>query len=202
MIISQAQFLQSNTDYKSCPAPDKPEYAFIGRSNVGKSSLINMLTNHSKLAKVSAKPGKTRLINHFLINNLWYLVDLPGIGYAKISKSEKATWNIMTQEYLKNRENLMCVFMLIDSRLEPQKIDLDFIGWLGNNNIPIALVFTKTDKQTVNKTQINIDNFHNALLEFWEELPQYFITSSITYQGKDDILSFIDNINKDYSFNK
>ncbi|HEX8546329.1 MAG TPA: ribosome biogenesis GTP-binding protein YihA/YsxC, partial [Cytophagaceae bacterium] len=148
MQVTQATFIASNTEYTKCPVPDKPEYAFIGRSNVGKSSLINSITGYGKLAKVSAKPGKTRLLNHFLINNQWYLVDLPGYGWAKASKTEKDKWNKMIRDYFNHRENLQCVFVLVDSRIEPQQIDLDFMKWLGENQIPFCIVFTKCDKQT------------------------------------------------------
>lgn len=198
MIIKQATFLISNTDFKKCPSPDKPEYAFIGRSNVGKSSLINMLTGSNNLAKVSAKPGKTRLINHFLINKEWYLVDLPGYGWAKISKSEREKWNIMVKDYLLKRENLQCIFVLIDSRIDPQEIDIEFIEWLGLNQVPFVLIFTKTDKQTQSKVQKTLAQFKNTLKEKWEELPEIFLTSSETKIGRDAILSFIDNVNKNY----
>lgn len=198
MIIKQATFLISNTDFKKCPSPDKPEYAFIGRSNVGKSSLINMLTGSNNLAKVSGKPGKTRLINHFLINKEWYLVDLPGYGWAKISKSEREKWNIMVKDYLLKRENLQCIFVLIDSRIDPQEIDIEFIEWLGLNQVPFVLIFTKTDKQTQSKVQKTLAQFKNTLKEKWEELPEIFLTSSETKIGRDAILSFIDNVNKNY----
>lgn len=198
MIIKQATFLISNTDFKKCPSPDKPEYAFIGRSNVGKSSLINMLTGSNNLAKVSAKPGKTRLINHFLINKEWYLVDLPGYGWAKISKSEREKWNIMVKDYLLKRENLQCVFVLIDSRIEPQEIDIQFVEWLGMNQVPFVLIFTKIDKQNQSKVQKTLAQFKNALKEKWEELPEIFLTSSETKVGREAILGFIDNVNKNY----
>lgn len=196
MIIKTAQFVMSNTDAKQCPKPDRPEYAFIGRSNVGKSSLINMLTNHSGLAKISSTPGKTRLINHFIINEQWYLVDLPGYGYAKISKDKREAWSGFTKEYLISRENLMNVFVLIDSRIEPQKIDLDFITQLGRNQIPFVLVFTKIDKQSSRKTQTTIDAFKLEMLKTWEELPPIYSTSSELKAGRDEILSFIEQTNK------
>jgi GTP-binding protein len=196
MKIKTAEFICSNTDYKKCPAEDMPEYAFIGRSNVGKSSLINMLTDHKKLAKISVKPGKTQLINHFLINQTWYLVDLPGYGWAKVSKSMRGKWDEMIKAYFIHRANLQCVFVLIDVRLDPQPIDINFINWLGQKNIPIAVVFTKTDKITPNKVQKSVQKFENELLKYWEDLPDCFLTSSVKKVGKDEILGFIDAINK------
>jgi GTP-binding protein len=199
MIISSAEFVCSNTDYKKCPAEIYPEYAFIGRSNVGKSSLINMLTNTKGLAKTSSTPGKTQLINHFMINKLkapWYLVDLPGFGYAKISKSKKEKWQQFIQDYLLKRRNLLNIFLLIDSRLEPQKIDLDFMNWLGENELPFCLVFTKTDKLSKGKMNDNIEAYQKRILEDWDEAPQYFITSAEARQGKEEILSFIAEANK------
>lgn len=186
----------SNTKPEKCPPPDKPEYAFIGRSNVGKSSLINMLTGRKALAKISGKPGKTQLINHFIINDSWYLVDLPGYGYAKIAKSEKEKWVHFVVKYIKTRENLMCLFVLIDSRLEPQKIDLDFIEMLGQYEIPFNLIFTKTDKISANQVQKNIALFKSKLLETWEEAPDFFISSSKTDKGREEILEFISQTNK------
>jgi GTP-binding protein len=202
MQINTSEFLQSNTDYSNCPKPDKPEYAFIGRSNVGKSSLINMLTGSSKLAKVSSKPGKTRLINHFLINNYWYLVDLPGYGWAKIAKSERELWDKMTKDYLKLRENLLCVFVLIDSRIEAQQNDLQFLEWLGKNSIPFVIIFTKTDKQTHSKILQSVNSYKQHLLKTWEELPQIFISSAITQSGKKEILDFISTTNEQFTFEK
>ena len=190
-MIREAQFVISNTDYKKCPKPDKKEFAFIGRSNVGKSSLINMLTSRKNLAKTSGKPGKTQLINHFLIDNSWYLVDLPGYGYAKTSKAKRGEWGKMIQDYLINRENLQLVFVLIDSRLEPQRIDLEFINWLGEQGIPLALVFTKVDKQSPNKTQKSVAQFRRALLQTWEETPLMFATSAETSVGKEDLTEYI-----------
>ncbi|MBI5219281.1 MAG: YihA family ribosome biogenesis GTP-binding protein [Bacteroidia bacterium] len=195
MIIKKAEYLISNTDVKKCPAPDKHEYAFIGRSNVGKSSLINMLTNRKSLAKTSVKPGKTKLINHFLINEKWYLVDLPGYGYAKVAKSEKQKWNILIEDYILKRKNLICLFLLLDSRLEPQKIDLNFMQWLGENNISFVMVFTKTDKLSVPQLERNLTNYKIKLLKSWETLPQIFITSATAGTGKEDILGFIDQTN-------
>ncbi|MDH5367031.1 MAG: ribosome biogenesis GTP-binding protein YihA/YsxC [Cyclobacteriaceae bacterium] len=194
MKITSSQFVISNTDYKKCPKPDIAEFAFIGRSNVGKSSLINMLTNKSKLAKTSSSPGKTQLINHFIINDNWYLVDLPGYGWAKVSKSEKAKWQVMIKDYFQYRENLTLVFVLIDSRLDPQKIDIEYINWLGENGVPIALIFTKSDKQTKNKTDASIAKFRKTLQLTWDELPPHFITSSVNENGKKEVLNYIDDI--------
>lgn len=196
MKISSAEFLSSNTDWRKAPKPTKPEYAFVGRSNVGKSSLINMLVNHKGLAKTSAKPGKTQLINHFAINKEWLLADLPGYGFAKVSKNQREGWDKMVKNYIANRENLMCVFVLVDSRIEPQANDLEFINLLGENGIPLAIIFTKADKQTKGKTQANVDVFNNKLLELWEELPQYFISSAETRDGREEILAFIEETNK------
>lgn len=194
MKINTAQFIISNTDYKKCPKPDLPEFVFIGRSNVGKSSLINMLTNHSKLAKISSRPGKTQLINHFKINDSWYLVDLPGYGWAKVSKTDKAKWKVMIREYFENRENLTLTFVLIDSRLAPQKIDLEFINWLGEHGVPFAIIFTKADKQTKNKTESSVAKFKKVLNQTWEELPPQFITSSTNQTGKKEVLNYIGEI--------
>jgi GTP-binding protein len=196
MIIKSAKFVISNTDLKKCPAPNKHEYAFIGRSNVGKSSLINMLTSRKKLAKTSATPGKTQLINHFIINNEWYLVDLPGYGYAKVSKEKRDNWQGFITEYLLKRENLFNTFVLIDSRLEPQKIDLEFLEWLGKNHVPFCIVFTKADKLTSSKLALNIANYKDELLKNWEELPVFFISSAETNLGKDEILKYIEETNK------
>jgi GTP-binding protein len=199
MKIEQATFVISNTDYKKCPQPDKPEYAFIGRSNVGKSSLINMLTGKAALAKTSQKPGKTQLINHFLINDSWYLVDLPGYGWAQASKADKEKWTQMTRTYLRHRENLLCVFALIDSRHEAQAADLSFLQWLGESQIPFAIIFTKADKQSKTRTLQNVEAFKAKMLEFWEELPVSFTTSSVSNEGKEEILSYIGLLNETYS---
>jgi GTP-binding protein len=199
MKIEQATFVISNTDYKKCPSPDKPEYAFIGRSNVGKSSLINMLTGKPHLAKTSQKPGKTQLINHFLINQTWYLVDLPGYGWAQASKTDKEKWSQMTKQYLRYRENLLCVFVLIDSRHEAQAVDLEFMQWLGESQIPFAILFTKADKQSKTRTIQNVEVFTSKMLELWEELPPYFIASSVTAEGKEEILSYIGSLNETYT---
>lgn len=196
MVIHSAQFLKSSPNLKQCPPADLPEYAFIGRSNVGKSSLINMLTGNKNLAKTSSKPGKTRLINHFVINDSWYLVDLPGYGWAQASKTAKREWGKNTRDYLLNRSNLFGVFVLIDSRLEPQKIDLEFIHWLGEDEIPIILVFTKTDKLSSNTTQRNIALMKKTLLQTWEELPVIFSTSAMEKTGRKELLNFIDGINQ------
>ena len=196
MKISSAEFVISNTDVNKCPKDGLPEYAFIGRSNVGKSSLINMLTGHSKLAMTSSTPGKTLLINHFLINKQWYLVDLPGYGYASRSKSGKGNIQRVIGGYLENRMEMTCLFVLIDSRHEPQKIDMNFLTWLGENQVPFAIVFTKADKQSKLRTTEHVNAFLQALQEQWEELPPYFITSSLTGEGRDELLSYIDSINK------
>lgn len=195
MNIKTAEFKCSNTRTEKLPPPVLPEYAFIGRSNVGKSSLINMLTNRKGLAKTSQTPGKTQLINHFLINEDWYIVDLPGYGYAKTSKTNRNEWERFIRFYLKNRESLQCIFVLVDSRVEPQKLDLDFCNWLGENGIPFVLVFTKADKQSHLKTQQAVNNFKKALLQYFEEVPPQFITSAEKHLGKEEILAFIDDIN-------
>lgn len=194
--IKQAEFIISNTDYKKCPLPDKPEYAFIGRSNVGKSSLINKLTGRNSLAKVSASPGKTQLINHFLIDKTWYLVDLPGYGYAKTAKTNREKWDKFVREYLLNRKNLYCIFVLIDARHEPQKIDLEFISYLGENAIPLSLIFTKTDKLSNNKLKHNLEHYKNVLQKQWEELPTIFETSAVSGKGMEDLLTYIHSINE------
>ena len=193
MKISSAEFLISNTDYKKCPNDEVPDFAFIGRSNVGKSSLINMLCNHKNLAKTSAKPGKTQLINHFSINNnQWYLVDLPGYGYAQTSKTNREKWEGMIVDYLCKRENLYCVFVLIDSRLDPQKIDLEFIDWLGEKGLPFVLAFTKTDKISTVQVDKNIAAFKREMLKTWDEVPPVFKTSSVENKGRTEILEFIE----------
>jgi GTP-binding protein len=198
MIIKSAEFVCSNTRTDKLPPPAIPEYAFIGRSNVGKSSLINMLVNKKGLAKTSQTPGKTQLINHFIVNEDWYIVDLPGYGYAKTSRSNREDWQKFIHYYLRNRENLQCVFVLIDSRIEPQKIDIEFCCWLGENGIPFLIVYTKADKQSNFKTQQNAGKFHKELLEFFEEVPREFVTSSETRDGRDEILEFIDGNNKGF----
>ncbi|MCC8423907.1 ribosome biogenesis GTP-binding protein YihA/YsxC [Mucilaginibacter sp. UR6-11] len=198
MIIKSADFICSNTQISKLPPPVKPEYAFIGRSNVGKSSLINMLTAKKGLAKTSQTPGKTQLINHFLVNDNWYIVDLPGYGYARASKTKKADWNKFIQQYLDKRESLQCVMVLIDSRLDPQKIDIEFCNWLGEKGLSFVLVFTKADKQSSIKTDQSIAKFKKALLETFDEVPQIFITSAEEHLGRDEILGFISTINQDF----
>ena len=195
-LIKNARFVISNSDIKKCPNDGKPEYAFIGRSNVGKSSLINMLTGHSKLAMTSSKPGKTLLINHFIVNNEWYLVDRPGYGYAKRSKSQQEQLQHIISNYILDREQMTLLFVLIDSRHEPQKIDLEFFQWLGENGVPFSIVFTKADKLTRSKLAENVAAYKNRLLEDWEELPPVFITSSETALGRDEVLQYIDEVNK------
>lgn len=199
MIVKTAKFLVSNSYYQSCPVPDKPEYAFIGRSNVGKSSLINRITDKKGLAKTSGKPGKTQLINHFLINEEWYLVDLPGYGYASIPLKIKAKWETMISGYLQTRKNLLNTFVLIDIRHEPQKIDLDFIENLAEHQMPFSLVFTKADKLTSQKLAANLKSYTDFLSESWEELPQLFVTSAENGLGTEVILDFIEKTNKIFS---
>ena len=196
MEIKNAEFTLSAPMVSMCPKDTKPEYAFIGRSNVGKSSLINMLTRNKKLAKTSSTPGKTLLINHFIINKEWYLVDLPGYGFAKRSKKEVARLEQMINGYILQREQLVNVFVLVDVRLEAQKIDLEFIEWLGQSSVPFAIVFTKADKLTQNKVAQNVAAYKKVLSETWEELPPIFITSSESRQGRDEVLQYIEDINK------
>lgn len=195
MIIKDADFIISNTDYKKCPQDGKPEYAFIGRSNVGKSSLINMLTNKKGLALASSKPGKTQLINHFLINNEWYLVDLPGYGYAQRGKEGRDRIRNIIDSYILHRNDLTSLFLLLDCRHEPQKIDLEFIEWLGENGIPFAIIFTKIDKITKSKLKENMTIYTDKLEETWDELPPIFYTSSEHKLGREEILDYIENIN-------
>lgn len=199
MLIRKAEFIASNTDYRKCPKPDKPEYAFIGRSNVGKSSLINYLLQRKNLARVSATPGKTRLINHFTVNDEWFLVDLPGYGYARISKTEREKWEKMIRDYLLKRTNLLMTFLLLDSRIELKKTDKEMINWFGENQLPFAIVFTKSDKLTANQLSSNIAEVKQALLDEWEELPPVFITSSETGKGGDEILAMIQENNSIWS---
>ena len=195
MEIKEASFVVSNTDVKKCPAPDRPEYAFIGRSNVGKSSLINKLTNKKSLAKISGKPGKTRLINHYLINNEWYLVDLPGYGYAEVPKKERLKWEQFIKRYILQRENLYCVFVLVDSRHEPQKPDLEFMEWLGTSKVPFVIIFTKIDKLNPSELENNLRNYEEKLFETWETTPGYYVSSAETGQGTTEILDFIETVN-------
>lgn len=194
MIVSSAEFVKSSQELNQCPQPDMPEFAFIGRSNVGKSSLINMLVEKKDLAKTSSQPGKTQLINHFIINDEWYLVDLPGYGYAKTSMENRKRWRMMIENYLLKRENLLTVFVLIDSRIEPQKNDLEFINFLGENGVPIKLIFTKTDKQSAKRTQDSLELFKQTLSEYWEELPEIILTSSENKTGRGEVLETIENI--------
>lgn len=196
MEIKSAEFVISNTDVRKCPEGNLPEYAFIGRSNVGKSSLINMITNKKGLAMTSQKPGKTLLINHFLINDNWFLVDLPGYGYAQRGKEGRENIRKIIENYVHYREQLTCLFVLLDCRHEPQKIDLEFMEWLGENGVPFAIIFTKTDKISKSRLVSNIEQYKKRLLETWEELPTILTSSSETKSGKDEILDFIDNINK------
>jgi GTP-binding protein len=194
--IKEAQFIVSNSDVAKCPPPDRAEYAFIGRSNVGKSSLINMLTTKKNLAKTSGRPGKTQLINHFLINKEWYLVDLPGYGYAKVPKAERLKWEKFLKRYILKRENLYCLFVLIDSRHEAQKVDLEFMEWLGISGIPFSIIFTKTDKLRPEELEANLKAYEEKMFETWETMPGYFISSSETGAGKDEILDFIESVNE------
>lgn len=199
MQIKEAKFVKSSSTLDQCPSPAKPEFAFIGRSNVGKSSLINMLTGRRSLAKTSSKPGKTQLINHFEVDGLWYLVDLPGYGWSKVSKKRKADWGAMIEEYLVHRKNLACLFVLLDSRLSPQDIDYEFIQWLGEEEIPFAMVFTKSDKQSKNKFQSVKAGHLRRLKGEWQELPLIFVTSAISQTGREEILSFIYEINSQFA---
>jgi GTP-binding protein len=202
MQIKDAKYLISSPDYTQCPAPDRPEFAFIGRSNVGKSSLINMLCNKKNLAKISSSPGKTQLINHFEIvsgdKTKWYLVDLPGYGYAKISQSSRRRWEQMIEGYIRKRENLACLFVLIDSRHEPQKIDIEFINQLGKWELPFALAFTKSDKNKPGATRRNVNSFLSLLQETWEEPPPFFVTSALTNEGQALILDYIHDLIQHY----
>ena len=199
MKITSAEFIISNSDVSKCPNEPLPEYAFIGRSNVGKSSLINMLTNHKNLAKTSGKPGKTQLINHFKINLNWYLVDLPGYGYARVSKKTKEVFQKFITDYFETRAQLVCAFVLIDIRLEAQKIDLEFINYLGETGVPFCIIFTKADKVGKVTAQKNVAAYKKKVLaNGWEEMPQHFITSSSEATGKDELLAFIDDINQQF----
>src|SRR5688572_26722200 len=209
MIIKSAKYLISNPDYTKCPPPDRPEYAFIGRSNVGKSSLINMLCDNHKLAKTSGTPGKTQLINHFEVVSSaaadkgeqainWYLVDLPGYGFAKVSQNARNRWEQMIENYLRKRENLLNVFVLLDSRHDPQKIDLQFVDQLGKWEIPFCLVFTKADKETQKTVSKNVKDFLDEMRKTWQFLPQHFVTSAVKKQGRDKILQFIEECNEEY----
>ena len=196
MKISSAVFTVSSPNWRKCPQDGRPEYAFIGRSNVGKSSLINMLTGVKGLAKTSGRPGKTQLINHFLINNEWYLVDLPGYGYARTSKSSRDAWGTMMRDYFLHREQLTNTYVLVDSRLEPQRIDLEFIAFLGQHGVPLTIVFTKTDKEKQREVMGNIKLMKQELEQMWEELPPMLLTSSATGYGRDALLDQIEAINQ------
>lgn len=194
----EAKFVKSSKALDQCPTPNKPEYAFIGRSNVGKSSLINMLANNKNLAKTSQTPGKTQLINHFVVDEKWFIVDLPGYGFAKVSKTDREAWEQMIYEYLSQRENLLCIFVLVDSRLEPQKNDLEFMLWLGETQLPFSIVFTKTDKLSASQLKNNVENYKEVLLEYFEVFPRFFITSSEKKVGSSEILSFIKELNQNF----
>ncbi len=201
MNVKSAEFVISNTDVSKCPRGRLPEYAFIGRSNVGKSSLINTLCNKKNLAKTSSRPGKTQLINHFLINKNWYLVDLPGFGYARVSKTQKKVFQKFITQYFKKRTQLVSAFLLIDIRHEPQPIDLNFMEWLGENSIPFAIIFTKADKLKPQAIERNIKNYSTKMLETqWEEMPPFFVTSSLIKTGGDEILEYVDSLNQKISY--
>lgn len=195
-LIKTAQFITSSPTIKECPKPDYPEYAFVGRSNVGKSSLINALTNHSKLAKTSSTPGKTQLINHFLIDDSWYLVDLPGYGYAKVSKKEREKFDAMMKGYLSERENLVCTFVLIDSRIDPQKNDLEFMEWLGENQVPFVMVFTKADKVKPQQKENFLKKYQSEMAKVWEFMPEHFFTSSAKKEGLEELHGYIMELNQ------
>lgn len=199
MKIKSATFVISNTDIKKCPTENLPEYAFIGRSNVGKSSLINTLTGHKSLAKTSGKPGKTQLINHFLINDNWFLVDLPGYGYAKVSKNKRQIFENFIRDYFTQRKQLYCTFVLIDSRHDAQKVDLEFMQFLGEKSIPFCIIFTKIDKLSKGKLEKNIATYKKSMLKYWEEMPQFFLTSANSLEGKEELLQFIEHLNKSYT---
>lgn len=199
MIIHSARFIKSSPTLKDCPPPNRPEFGFIGRSNVGKSSLINMITGWSKLAKTSAQPGKTRTINHFLINESWYLVDLPGYGYAKVPISQRDKWIKQTENYVLKRDNLICLFVLLDSRHKPQPSDMKFMEVLGNNGIPFARVFTKADKLTKTALEKSVNLYDTAMLETWESLPATFVSSAIDKKGRDEILGYIEESANNFS---
>ena len=203
MEITKAEYLISSPSVDLCPKPDRPEYAFIGRSNVGKSSVINMLCNKKELAKISSSPGKTQMINHFTVtsndNMQWYLVDLPGYGYAKVSQAQRKNWQKMIEGYIRQRENLVNLFVLIDSRHEPQKLDLDFVNQLGEWQVPFALIFTKADKSTQRETAAHVKQFLEAMKENWQFLPPYFVTSAVKHTGSKPILNYIQQLNASFT---
>lgn len=199
MTIKDVHFVMSNSDVRKCPNPDRPEYAFIGRSNVGKSSLINMLMQRKKLAKTSSTPGKTQLINHYMVNDAWYLVDLPGYGYAKMPVKEKEKLEKIISNYILERKNLVNVFVLIDSRHSPQQIDLEFMNWLGISGIPFTMVFTKADKLKKSEADSNLSRYNERMLESWEELPMQYLTSAENGSGRDELLNYIETLNSDFS---
>lgn len=202
MVIKSAEFVKSSGKWQECPEPNLPEYAFIGRSNVGKSSLINAMMNHKDLAKTSGTPGKTQLINHFLVNEEWYLTDLPGYGYARVSKVIRKDFEKLITNYILNRKNLVNLFVLVDSRHSPQKIDVEFMQWCGESGIPFSIVFTKADKLKPNAALKNIETYQTELLKYWEELPHMYLTSAEKKEGGDDILKFIDETNSFLKKNK
>lgn len=201
MQINDIQFIGSFKNWKQCPPSQYPEYAFIGRSNVGKSSLINLLTRRKDVARVSSNPGKTQSINYFLVDDAWYLVDLPGYGYAKVSKKERESWSAMIRDFLRYRESLVCTFVLIDSRLDAQEIDINFVNWLGKYGIPFVLIYTKIDKVKASQREAQLNNIRKAFLAHWEELPEQFECSSITGEGRDELLNFIHRINENIEGN-
>lgn len=202
MQITSSEFISSYVDYRKCPPPDKPEFAFIGRSNVGKSSLINMLCSRKKLAKTSSTPGKTQTINHYLINNSWYLVDLPGYGYAKTSRKARESWELMIKAYFINRTNMVLCFVLVDIRLEPQKLDTEMINWFGQQQIPISILFTKLDKVSRQTAIKHLELFEKNLLSYWENLPLRILTSANTRSGKEDILTTIETASQSFSLTR
>lgn len=201
MEINRTNFISSHTKYSQCPAPDRPEYAFIGRSNVGKSSLINMLCNNKNLAKTSSTPGKTQTINFFNVDNAWYLVDLPGYGYARIAQRTREYWQDMIDEYLTKRPNLQCAFLLIDSCVPPQDKDIEFANWLGENQVPFVFIFTKSDRKKSQKNKTFLDDFKKEVLQYWSEMPKYIFTSSETRMGREEVLSLIESVNEEWKEN-
>lgn len=198
MQVTKAVFVSSVVKTEECPKPIFPEYAFIGRSNVGKSSLINMLTGNRSLAKTSSTPGKTKTINHFLVNDSWYIADLPGYGYAKVSQAERRKWENMIRNYFHHRENLSCVMVLMDIRVKPQENDMEFIAWLGKNGIPFVIIFTKADKINQREREVSVKAYKDRILEEWEEVPQLFLTSAEKKTGKENLLEFIDAVNQEF----